>query len=209
MGKHRKSAKIVDAARHYDLLVDEGVDFTLDPPVLRNYMNRWDGPRFIEALRTRAPQSALEIGVGTGRLATQIVKFCWDFTGIDISPKSIAVAREHLKAYEEAKLVCGDFLSYDFARQFDAISSSLTFLHIEDKAAAISKTAGLLHPGGLFLLSIDQEQKGELFDVNYRLVRIWPDDPAETEAALLAAGFSIEERWETGAAIIFAAVKAH
>lgn len=55
--------------RHYDQLVMEGNDPFRDPPVLRAYMDRWDGEPFLELLALAPDVSALEIGVGTGRLA--------------------------------------------------------------------------------------------------------------------------------------------
>jgi SAM-dependent methyltransferase/predicted GNAT family N-acyltransferase len=193
---------------HYNLMIDENNDPVLDPPALQAHMNRWDGPRFIAYLRAflldlRAA-SALEVGVGTGRLAVQTCGFCDDFTGIDISPKTILVAQAHLPP--SAKLICGDFLTHAFAQRFDAIYSSLTWLHIADKAAAIQKTAQLLRPGGLFLLSIDKS-KNEILDYGTRQLRIYPDDPAITEALLRAAGFLLKEKWETEAALVFAAIK--
>ena len=33
---------------HYDLLIEEGNDPVLDPPILREYMDRWDGQLLID-----------------------------------------------------------------------------------------------------------------------------------------------------------------
>ena len=198
-----------DTARHYDLLVAEGNDPVLDSPALQEHMDRWDGSRFIAHLRAFLADlpgaCVLEIGVGTGRLAQRVCKFCDDFTGIDLSPESIAAARGHLREHRQAKLVCGDFLTHDFARQFDAVYSSLTWLHIAGKAAAARKAAQLLRPGGLFLLSLDKS-RGEVLDYGTRQVRTYPDDPAQTKALLTAAGFAIAQQWEAGEATVIAAV---
>jgi len=199
-----------DVTRHYDLLIEEGNDSVLDPPALQEYMNRWDGPRFIDYLRTHLAgtpdASVLEVGVGTGRLALRVCKFCSDFTGIDLSPKSIATAREHLHSCTGTELICGDFLSHDFERHFDAIYSSLTFMHIADKALAIQKTADLLHPRGLFLLSMDKAQVATL-DYGTRKIKIYSDDPNQIETLMQTAGFAIAARWETDAATAIAARK--
>ena len=197
-----------DVTRHYDLLAEEGNDPVLDPPALQEHMDRWDGPRFIGFLRAHlagSPDaSVLEIGVGTGRLARQVCAFCGDFTGIDLSAKSIDAARGHLG--RDAALICGDFLAHDFSRQFDAVYSSLTWLHIADKAAAARKVAALLRPGGLFLLSLDKARE-DVLDFGTRRVRTYPDDPAQTEALLRAAGFAVAQRWESEEAVVFAAKK--
>lgn len=69
---------------HYDLLIDEGNDPVHDPEVLQEYMNKWDGPAFIEEMQLNNQKSVLEIGVGTGRLVLSIDKNPSEFidTGI-------------------------------------------------------------------------------------------------------------------------------
>ena len=72
----------VDVITHYDLLVDEGNDPVCDPEPLKQYMDKWDGKPFIDALRLDKSKSVLEIGVGTGRLAVKTAPLCKCFTGI-------------------------------------------------------------------------------------------------------------------------------
>ena len=59
----------MDVITHYDLLIAEGNDPVHDPPALKEYMDRWDGSAFLEALQLSTEKTVLEIGVGTGRLA--------------------------------------------------------------------------------------------------------------------------------------------
>ena len=99
----------VSVAEHYDLLIDEGDDPVKDPPALRAYMERWDGAPFIEALCPDRADEILEIGVGTGRLAARVAPLCGGFTGIDVSPKTIARAAENLAGLQNVTLICGDF----------------------------------------------------------------------------------------------------
>ena len=40
----------MDVIDHYDLLIEEQNDPFRDPPVLQEYMNKWDGEPFLEAL---------------------------------------------------------------------------------------------------------------------------------------------------------------
>ena len=56
----------VDVITHYDLLIDESNDPVCDPEPLKQYMDKWDGKPFIDALRLDKSKSVLEIGVGTG-----------------------------------------------------------------------------------------------------------------------------------------------
>ena len=94
---------------HYDLLIEENNDPVLDPKPLRDYMDRWDGALFLQKMELSATKRVLEIGVGTGRIALRTVPHCGDFCGIDLSPKTVLRAREHLINHPNATVVCGDF----------------------------------------------------------------------------------------------------
>ena len=61
---------------HYDKLIDENNDPFYDPPNLQDYMNKWDGPLFIDAMKLDKTKYVLEIGVGTGRLAKRVAPDC-------------------------------------------------------------------------------------------------------------------------------------
>lgn len=193
-----------DAVRHYDKLIDENNDPVYDPEPLKAYMDKWDGRKFISKLNLNKQSSVLEIGVGTGRLAVRTVPLCGSFLGIDISPKTIDKAKENLKQYDNASLVCGDFLSYDFPINFDVIYSSLTFMHIKEKQAAIDKVAALLSDGGEFVLSIDKNQD-EYIDTGVSKIKIYPDTPNGISSCIKNAGITIEDFFETEFAYIFCA----
>ena len=193
-----------DIISHYDSLIDEGNDPVHDPEPLKVYMDKWDGEQFIGDLGLTGSESVLEIGVGTGRLAVRIVPKCGQFTGIDISPKTIDRARENLAAYKNVSLICGDFTSHKFDCRFDIIYSSLTFMHIRDKQAAISKAAKLLNSGGRFVLSIDKA-KEKFIDTGTRKLAVYPDDPEEIRDCLENAGLVIVKQYETEFGFVFAA----
>lgn len=191
---------------HYDALVDENNDPFHDPEPLKAYMDKWDGEAFIEALRLAPDKSVLEIGVGTGRLAVRVCDKCRNFTGIDISPKTVEKAKLNLRNFPNARLICGDFLTYPFPESYDAVYSSLTFLHIKDKLSAIQKAASLLTPGGRFVLSIDKNRQDEI-DFGNRKITVYPDTPEEINLLLTGAGLTIEKQFETEFACVFAARK--
>ena len=128
------TGKLVSVQTHYDLLIDEGNDPVLDPPVLREYMNSWDGDALFRALEPESSCRVLEIGVGTGRLALRTLeKGCAYFTGMDLSQKTLATAEKHLSLYRNVSLVQGEFPLDAPDGPFDRIYSSLTFMHIPDK----------------------------------------------------------------------------
>lgn len=191
---------------HYDSLIDENNDPVHDPKPLRDYMNKWDGPAFIEQMQFNISKSVLEIGVGTGRLAVRVAPLCGEFYGVDISSKTIERAKKNLAEYRNVDLICADFLSYKFDRKFDVIYSSLTFMHIEDKQNAINKVVTLLKDGGKFVLSIDKNQS-EYIDTGTRKIKIYPDTKEKTVEYIKAAGLTILNQYDTEFATIFVVQK--
>lgn len=195
-----------DVIQHYDLLVKENNDPVHDPKPLRDYMDKWDGQKFIDKMQLNKNKSVLEIGVGTGRLATRTAPLCGEFYGIDISPKTIAKAKNNLNKLKNVTLICADFLNYIFDQSFDVIYSSLTFMHIEEKYNAIKKAADLLNDEGLFVLSVDKNQS-EYIDYGTRKIKVFPDDADTIADYITAVGLYISERYETEFANIFVAKK--
>lgn len=191
---------------HYDSLIDENNDPVHDPAPLKDYMNKWDGDRFIEDLQLSEDKSVLEVGVGTGRLAIRVAPNCRRFVGIDISPKTIECACENLAEYKTVELICDDFLTHEFDGSFDVIYSSLTFMHIEEKQDAINKIASLLNLDGRFVLSIDKNQD-EFIDMGGRKLQIFPDKPEEILSFIKDARLIIVRQYDTEFAHIFVAEK--
>lgn len=83
-----------EVAKHYDLLIENGNDPVLDSPALSQYMDKWDGQKFIKLLNVDKNKNILEIGCGTGRIAKKIIDYCKTYVGIDVSRKTIQVAKK-------------------------------------------------------------------------------------------------------------------
>jgi len=192
--------------RHYDLLIDEDNDPVNDSKEMIDYMNRWDGQRFIEYMDLRKDKDVLEIGVGTGRIAQRIISNCHLFVGVDLSPKTIKRASENLKIYKNKILICDDFLRVDCKRSYDIVYSTLTFMHIKEKEKAIRKVASILKKSGRFVLSIDKSQE-MILDYGTRKIEVFPDRPKETEKNIKNANMVIIEKFETEYAWLYAAEK--
>ena len=110
-----------DIIEHYDKLIDENNDPVNDSPVLKKYMDKWDGKIFIEKMNLNKDKSVLEIGIGTGRLAIEVVNKCKKFVGIDMSPKTIERAKVNLSKFNNVNLICSNFLEHCFDEKFDTI----------------------------------------------------------------------------------------
>ena len=196
----------MDVKTHYDLLVEENNDPFRDPPVLRKYMESWDGQAFLDMMELDPSKTVLEVGVGTGRLAEKTAGCCRHLTGIDISPKTIERARENLRHCLNISLICGDFTDYLFQETFDVIYSSLTMMHFKDKEPVIGKMNSLLNNNGILCLSIDKNQS-EWIDMGNRRIRIYPDTPEGTVPLAEQAGLKTKKIAETENAYLIAFVK--
>lgn len=194
-----------EVINHYDLLIDEGNDPFLDPPELKEYMNNWDGQAFINLLDLNHEKRALEIGCGTGRLAVQVAPKVKSLLGIDVSPKTVSVAKQHLN-FSNVQILCEDFYNFKSEARFDLIYSSLTFMHFSDKQGAINKAYELLTKGGRFVLSIDKNQS-EFIDYGTRKIKVYPDNPQTITALLKNSGFCKIEVQETPLAHLILAIK--
>ena len=195
-----------DVIIHYDALIDEGNDPFRDPKPLKEYMDRWDGTLFLACLSLNKNKTVLEIGVGTGRLAERVAPLCKEFTGIDISGKTIERAKENLAGLSNITLISDEFYRHVFCKQFDIIYSSLTFMHFKDKQKAIEIVFSILKPGGVFVLSIDKNTDNRI-RCGERVIEIFPDDLQSTKEYIKNAGFVIKDVVETDAAYIISAEK--
>lgn len=197
----------MNVIEHYDKLIDENNDPVYDPESLQKYMNKWDGQVFVDSMKLDKHKTVLEIGVGTGRLALKTIPLCKKFFGIDISQKTVEKATHNLSQYPNVKLICADFMTYDFGTSFDVIYSSLTFMHIQEKQECINKIYSLLNPKGCFILSIDKNQN-EYIDYGNRKIKIYPDNPDDTKEYYINSGLTLLDCIETEFAYILVGLKA-
>ena len=191
---------------HYDLLIDEDNDPFRDPPELQEYMNGWDGEKFVEALELTKNKNVLEIGIGTGRLAVRVAPHCRKLTGIDISPKTVERAKENLKDYKNISFICDDFNVHEFCETFDIIYSSLTMMHFKQKAQVIAKIDTLLNDNGIFCVSIDKNVS-EYIDMGTRKIKVYPDNPDNITSHIEATAMSVRKVIETEKAYIIVSKK--
>ena len=194
-----------ETKNHYDLLITDGNDPVLDPPELKQYMDKWDGDLFFDLLALNKNDKVLELGCGTGRLSLNVAPKVKSFTGIDISEKTIEKAKEHLH-FDNIKLLCADFLEYTFNEKFDLVFSSLTFMHIKEKLEAIAKISSLLNPNGRVVISLDKNRETYI-EYGTRKLEIYPDSPEEIVVLMEKVGLTNIETHETEFAYIVKANK--
>jgi len=180
----------ITAQKHYDRLAESGHGRN-DPPVMQDYMARWDGPVFYEALGDLSGKDVLEAGVGTGRIAHQVLKRgCRSLTGLDISPKTIAAAKADLADFDNVELVISDIIDFVRAESFDVAISVLTFMHVQDKPLALQHIVDALRRGGSLVLSIDNAS--DSLDFGDWEVDLYPWPPERYVEVLTDLGCTVD-----------------
>lgn len=94
----------------------------------------------------------LEIGVGTGNLASKFLKNKFNIVGVDQSREMLNVAKEK---HPQLKVRIGEFLKLPFDdKSFDVIVSTYAFHHLkrEEKVVAISEMLRVLKDNGKIVI---------------------------------------------------------
>lgn len=146
-------------------------------PDLRNlqtvdwfYNNVWREPEFtqiklmpvFESIIEQAKKNGtkvLEIGCGYGFLSLEMARYGLNVTGIDLSPKSIGIAKEYLKKntileqFGSLDYRCGDFSSIDLVKNsFDSVVMFGALHHFPDVDIVIKKIDDILSSRGELLI---------------------------------------------------------
>lgn len=132
---------------------------------------------------------ALDLGCGTGLAGVTFHAMCDELTGVDLSPRMLAVA-EAKGAYK--RLVEGDVMQFaatekSAGRCYDLIVAADVFMYFHD-LSAFRDIASLLEPGGTFAFTV------ETYDGHGAILRDtlrYAHSEAHVRDALRTAGFTV------------------
>ena len=89
-------------------------------------------------------KDVLDVATGTGVLiGDYLARGAASVTGIDISPKMAAIAKEKFPQ-EKVTILCGDAEETDFGRLFDCVVVYNAFPHFPDPERLVARLASLL-----------------------------------------------------------------
>ncbi|MDD7793603.1 methyltransferase domain-containing protein [Clostridium sp. 'White wine YQ'] len=126
-------------------------------------------------------KNILEIGVGTGNLASKFLNKDINIIGIDQSREMLAVAKEK---FPRLKVRLGEFLKIPYCDKFfDVIVSTYAFHHLnnQEKCIAIVEMLRVLKDNGKIVIGDlmfrdDKEEKEVLKNLDYREIEIIKDE---------------------------------
>ena len=103
----------------------------------------------------------LDVGCGSGTMASHFIEQGMNVFGIDISDELLAIARREVPKGEFVELDLRDVGSLD--RSFDGIFAQASLLHIPKKEVSniVRALAGRLKPGGFFYAAVKEIRAGE------------------------------------------------
>lgn len=106
------------------------------------------GLEVVELLAPRASERVLDLGCGTGQLASEIARSGAHVVGIDIAPKMIERARA---AHPSLRFEVADGADFSFPEPFDAVSSNAALHWMQGTDEVIQCVRRCLKPGGRFV----------------------------------------------------------
>ncbi len=124
---------------------------------------------WIDRCCTLAGQEVLDVGCGGGLLAEGMAAQGARVTGIDLSEKSLAVARLHLLEsgrQVDYRHVAVEELAAECPGRFDVVTCLEMLEHVPDPGSVVAACARLAKPGGqLFFSTINRNAKAYLFAI--------------------------------------------
>ena len=200
--------------RIYDELAQTWWDEKEFLHLLKVMVNPWRVPYFKNVLAKQfGPDLSrvrlLDIGCGGGVLTEEFASLGCQVTGIDISPRSIAVAQAHAARSGlsiDYRVGSGARLAFEDG-SFDAVSCCDVLEHIQDWKQVIAEASRVLVPNGLFFFdTINRTQKSRLTFIYglqvSPLTKLMPSDthlwemfitPEELTATLRKYEMSVED----------------
>lgn len=111
--------------------------------------------RLLEYVDLPERVNVLDLGCGTGRLLERLATKFPDLrgTGLDLSPNMLRMARLSNRHHPRLIYIEGKAESLPFGEaQFDAVFSTISFLHYLEPQQVLSEVARVLKPSGRFYL---------------------------------------------------------
>lgn len=109
------------------------------------------GRDLLALLAAKRGERILDVGCGTGQLASEVAHAGAEVIGVDASAAMIASARAN---FPQLRFEVADATALPFDGEFDAVLSNAALHWIRDQHAAVASIARALKPGGRFVFEM-------------------------------------------------------
>jgi len=136
----------------YDRIAEQHLAWALD-------VREQERERYTAVLLDALPDGArvLDLGCGAGLPTTRALASCFRVTGVDISARQIALARENVPGVQ---FIRADMTQLDLPPDsFDAVAAFYAMIHVprEEQPALLADIAAWLRPGGLLVMTMSSQ----------------------------------------------------
>lgn len=144
---------------HHHLKVKAHAQFsdwapTYDSHWLNRFLFEPSHALLLDETQATAPGVALDVGCGTGELASRLASRQWQVFGLDLCEPMLHRALAKLNGgRDRVHLIAGDSEHLPFAdRSFDLVTCANSFHHYPHQEAVVREMFRVLRPGGRLLL---------------------------------------------------------
>ncbi|MEA5526537.1 class I SAM-dependent methyltransferase [Nodularia spumigena] len=141
--------------------------------------------RLLEYVDLAEGANILDMGCGTGRLLDRLATEFPDVrgTGLDLSSNMLRIARQSNSHHRRLIYIEGKAESLPFGEgQFDAVFSTISFLHYLEPQQVLSEVARVLSPGGRFYLvdiTTKKDTAPQVLPISPRGIRLYSPQQRE------------------------------
>ena len=126
------------------------------------YLDSFEKDKLLPLLGDIRGMKILDVGAGTGRLATRLAKAGAIVTAVDVSEAMIE--RLKIKRLKNIETVIGDAEALPFAdASFDIVVAAFLIVHLKDPTRFFDEAYRVLKDGGIFVVTnINQKEPPEI-----------------------------------------------
>lgn len=178
--------KVINSKAGYNLAAD-------DYARREKYWDSFEKDMVLPMLGDLKNKKVLDVGAGTGRLATRMAKLGADVTALDISEEMLKKFHVQRSMFN---IVVGDAESLPFVDEsFDVAVATFLIVHLKDLRRFFDEAYRVLKNGGLFLVTNINQRKAPTVKTKDGLIEIesYYHRPEAVIEILEELAFSVEQ----------------